>query len=342
MSNEMNNPMRYSKYIKTFSYYAKTSSDIDWINNINKELEKHDIEVIMPIFETGIRTLIKHKTKISQQDRLGLLPSLSNFDTALNKGLLAKHLDANNLPNPKTVSLSTELEFDNVNSLNFPVIIKPEEGFGGGQGIIKFNSKEELHHYFSNHDFEYINIVQEYIEGYDIDCSVLCKSGEILAFTIQKGNMTGKNQFSPQFGLSFLYEDELYRVVEKLMKSLKWNGVAHIDMRYDRKANLFKVIEVNARFWVSLDASLIAGVNFPYLYCLASKGHIFKIPQYSYISYINLKGVVKSIKKNITFIFKVNFILKHTPLQFALKDPLPMIYKFISRTRNILRSRLPK
>ncbi len=124
------------------------------------------------------------------------------------------------------------------------------------------------------------------------------------------------------------------------MKSLDWCGVAHIDMRYDQNTKQFKVIEINSRFWVSLDASLIAGVNFPYLYCLSSMGNTFKKPQYKFIEYLNLKGVVRRIKQDIRAIFKTNFMLKNTPLKFVSKDPAPMMYKFISRTKNILMSKM--
>lgn len=340
MSNQKNNPMRYSRHIKRFLYYQKTNSQLDWIRNINKEVEKNNIDVIMPIFETGIKTLIKHRSKIVHQEKLGLLPSLAHFNTAINKGLLSEHLVNHNVPGPKSIIISTYNELNKINTLNFPVIIKPMEGFGGGQGIDVFNTIEDLKEHFTINGFNYSNIVQEYIVGYDIDCSVLCKDGTVLAFTIQKGNMVGKNQFSPQFGLCFLYEQELYNVVEKLMKSLEWNGVAHIDMRYDQNTKQFNVIEVNTRFWVSLDASLIAGVNFPYLYCLASLGHTFQVPQYKFVDYLNLKGVIKRIKKDTKFMFNINFILNNTPLKFALNDPKPMIYKFITRTKNILVSRL--
>ena len=280
MSNQKNNPMRYSRHVKGFSYYAKTSSDLDWINNINKEIEKHHIDVVMPIFEIGIKKLIEYRSKVLHENKLGLLPSLTNFNTAINKGLLSKHLEANNISGPKSVIIESNAELEKAYDLNFPVIIKPLEGFGGGQGIDVFKTKEDFKNHYIGHNFDYVNIVQEYIEGYDIDCSVLCRKGDVLAFTIQKGNMFGKNQFTPQFGLSFLYEQELYNVVEKLMKSLDWNGVAHIDMRYDQNTKQFKVIEINTRFWVSLDASLIAGVNFPYLYCLSSMGNVFEKPQY--------------------------------------------------------------
>ena len=58
-----------------------------------------------------------------------------------------------------------------------------------------------------------------------------------------------------------------------------------------------------------------------------------------FVDYLNLKGVFKKTKQDIRFIFKTNFMLNNTPLKFALKDPVPMVYKFIMRTKNILISR---
>lgn len=340
MSNKKDNPMRYSRYVKCFSYYKKSHSDEEWIHNINKEVRKHNIDVIMPIFEIGIKTLIANKKHIEDISKLGLLPALMSFDTAINKGELAQFLQVNKISGPKSILVSSNKDLSQIDKLNFPVIIKPTEGFGGGQGIIVFQTLESLKNHFLQNGFNYKNIIQEYIVGYDIDCSVLCRDGKILAFTIQKGNMVGKNQFSPQFGLSFTYEEELYKLVKKLMQTLNWNGVAHIDMRYDENTKEFRVIEINTRFWVSLDASLLAGVNFPYLYCLSSMGKTFENPEYKYIQYLNLKGLVKKIKQDVKFIFKIKFILNNTPLKFALKDPLPMVYKYITRTRNILLAKL--
>lgn len=205
------------------------------------------------------------------------------------------------------------------------------EGFGGGYGIRVFNTKQDIYNHFDKNKFTYTNLVQEYIEGYDIDCSVLCKEGNILAFTIQKGNMIGKSEFVPQIGLDFLYEPELYRVVERLMKSLNWSGVAHIDMRYDKNDKQFKVIEINPRFWMSLNASLLAGVNFPYLYCLASMNEKFERPEYEFMKYVNLKGLVKMIRLKKSVLLKPGFIFNNTPLKLVLKDPLPTMYKFTSK-----------
>jgi len=331
MSYKKNNAMRYSRYVHKFSYYPNTNSNLDWIANINKEIEKHDIDLVMPIWEVGIKTLITHRDKILFKERLGLMPSLFDFNTAINKGLLSAHLDAFNIPNPKSVLVESIHQLDNVDTLQFPILIKPLEGFGGGHGIRKFNTKVDVESYMVEKNIDYKLIVQEYIEGYDIDCSVLCKEGNILAFTIQKGNMIDASEFAPQIGLDFLYEHDLYKVVEKLMESLHWSGVAHIDMRYDKNDNQFKVIEVNPRFWMSLNASQIAGINFTELYCRASLNEEFKKPEYEYLTYLNLKGLVKKIKLDKKFILRLGFIFNNTPLKFVLKDPLPTIYKLISK-----------
>ncbi|ULC58323.1 ATP-grasp domain-containing protein [Flaviramulus sp. BrNp1-15] len=334
MSNKNSNPMRLSRYIYNFSFFEKTN-EIDWIYNINKELIRYDIDVVMPIFEDGIRTIIKHENLVNNKSKLGLLPSFSVFNIAINKGCLAEHLKTNNLPHPKGVVIlpgATTSEKE----IKLPALIKPMEGFGGGMGIKVFNSKKQIDHFFDENKFNYPYLVQDYIEGYDIDCSVLCKNGEVLAYTIQKGNLLGKNEFSPQVGLEFLHNEELYKVVEKLMKSLNWSGIAHIDMRYDKHDEKFKVIEINTRYWVSLDASLISGVNFPHLYCLASLNQNFIKPDYKNIEYLNLKGLIKKIKIKKTTLFNFKFIIANTPLKFAIKDPLPMIYKFIWRTKNVI------
>lgn len=328
--------MRYSRHIYHFSYFPKTLDANNWIDNINKETEAHNIDLIMPICEHGIEMLLKHKDQLLFKDKLCLLPDYKCFMTANNKWNLVEHLSINNIPFPKTILFSKydSLKFDH---LSFPVIVKPILESGGGEGVHLFDSKEELQNYLLNNK-QLVNklIIQKYVTGYDIGCSVLCKSGSILAFTIQKATMANSKPFGPLLGAKFVYDEDLYKTIENLMKSLNWSGVSHIDLRYDMTTKEFKVIEINARYWGSLDASLIAGINFPNLYCLASLNKTFDSPEYRFIDYLNLKGLFKSFKKNIFLIFNFKFILSHTPVVYAIYDPLPTIVKYSTYSKNIL------
>ena len=173
-------------------------------------------------------------------------------------------------------------------------------------------------------------------------CNVLCKKGEILAYTMQRGNMWNTKPFSPQIGLDMVYEEDLLNTVKKLMKSLNWSGVANVDLRFDIKNNTYKVLEINPRYWETLHASLMANVNFPYLLCQTTLGKKFEIPAYEHLEYLNLKGIFQKTRTTPSFLLNLKYIWKNTPLKYTFKDPLPTVYKFIWRSKNILVRKLWK
>jgi len=335
MSSQKQIPMRYSRHIYNFSYCPGFNYDANWVFRINDELIKYKIDVLMPIFEKGIEAIIRYKNNIVNYETLCLLPTEDNFETAINKGKLGIHLKKYKIPAPNTKIY--DAKSNKYNKLEYPLIVKPVKGFGGGNGVRLFNNVDDLKDYFLNNDLNCEHIVQEYIHGYDIGCSILCKNGVILAFTIQESIMNADNPFKPLLGVKMVYEKDLYENVLKLTQSLSWSGVAHVDFRYDSNSKTFKVIEVNTRFWRSLDASLMAGVNFPYLYCLASLNDGFELPKYKFVEHYGLKGLVKTIKTKPLYIFHFKFLLNNTPLKYALNDPLPMAFKYLVRTKVILK-----
>ncbi|MEE9361065.1 MAG: ATP-grasp domain-containing protein [Cellulophaga sp.] len=322
MSNRKDTPNRFSRFIAHFSYYPKTDIASQWIKYINIEVEKFRIDFILPIYEHGIRTLIEHKGLLEDSSKLGLMPTLLNFDTANNKKLLAAHLYKNSIPTPVDYAIGDD-------NYEFPIIVKPVEGEEGGSGIHVFQEKEAFAIWLQKEKNDKKYLIQKYVEGYDIDCSVLCKDGEIKGYTIQKGVLYSRKKYSPAIGLEFLHEKELFKVVKKLMKSLSWSGIAHVDLRYDESDKQFKVIEINTRFWGSLDASLIAGVNFPYLYYLLSKGRSFVFLHYKLVSFLSLKGLMKRIRQQAGFITKFNYIVGNTSFRYVIKDPVPFFVKVL-------------
>ncbi len=340
MSNKKNMAMKYSRHVHHFSFYPKTKNESGWVENINREIKAHDIDVIMPVFENGIRTLIKHKDLLIDPKKLVDLPTITSFNVAINKWNLSEYLRGNDILGPKSVLIKSSFtHFNNSELLNikFPVIIKPNEGYGGGQGVTVFNTIDELNDYLSTNNITYDAILQEYIDGDDMGCNVLCKEGEILAFTMQRGIMWNKNIFAPQIGHEFLIDTTLYIQIEHLVKALNWSGVACVDLRYSPMENRFYIIEINTRYWRSLLGSLIAGLNFPYLYTLSSLNLEFPNYEFKHITYLNLKGLIKRIRINPLFVFDLNFIWNNTPLKFALLDPLPMMYKFVLRQKNLVK-----
>lgn len=328
LSQKKRTPTKYSKYTAYYQYYNQ-ASDEEWLDIITEEVQTNNISVIIPIAESEIRFLIKHQKYLPKSVKAIPLPEISSFETAINKLKLSKFLESRNLPHPKFKSNSnSEAISDYDLNFDFPVLIKPLHD-KGGDGIQKINSKKELDQFFDTNSNENDVLIQEYISGYDIDCSVICSNGNILAHTIQKGNLKGHNAFAPQLGFDFLNNDGIYNVVSQLMKSLNWSGVAHVDLRYDELEKDYKIIEINARFWGSVEGSKFAGVNFPDLAIqLAANGQIEK-HHYKEIKFMRLKGVLKTIKRNPFFILKRKFLLNHTETKSFLRDPLPTCFRFV-------------
>jgi len=125
--------------------------------------------------------------------------------------------------------------------------------------------------------------------------------------------------------------------IENLMRSLEWSGVANIDLIYDTNNDVFKILEINPRFWATLDASLTAGVNFPYLYCLASLGEKIEDIKYNFLEYLSFKGLVKALRADKRLIFNFYFIFNNTQLRFVLNDHKLNIYRIYIRIKFLLK-----
>lgn len=327
LSNAKRTATKYSRYTTYYKYYQR-SSDQDWLETLNREIKAHTISVIIPIAENEMQFFISYQNQLDDNAKLISLPSMEAFQTAIHKNKLSYFLKDHQLPHPKFVDFnSVEAFMKSSFDLNFPVLMKPLHD-KGGDGILRFDSLDSLNAYLDKiPDSEHL-FMQEYIEGYDIDCSVICLNGEVLAYTIQKGNLSGHSPYAPQLGFNFTHNDKVISLVRELMQKLDWSGVAHIDLRYDQKEEDYKVIEINARFWGSVDGSRVAGINFPELAIqLATQGSIEKT-SFRSIYYMRLKGVLKSIKRKPLFIFKRKYLLNNTEVKSFLKDPMPTVCRF--------------
>jgi len=317
---------KYSKFISYYKYYCQLNDDLYKIKIINEEVKQNDISIVIPLDEEENIFFIKNLNEISDKTKVLALPSLLSMETATDKWKLNNFLELNKIPKPDTLNYPSKTFLNDIEEgFSFPALIKPLDS-EGGNGIIKFNNKNEFKTFFNEASVGEF-ILQEFVDGYDIDCSVLCSNGEILAYTIQKCNILANNPYSQQLGIEFLDNIEVLKIVKRLMNKFNWSGIAHIDLRYDKKANDFKVIEINGRFWGSIEASRAAGINFPYLVCQLALGKEVVFKKVKHIKYMRVKGFIKILKNHPLSFFKDNLINNNTDFISILKDPLPNLFK---------------
>lgn len=322
-------PIRFSRFQKGFYHHNASGFDERRLQSIIDLAHTIRPDIILPIEHHTIRLLSTYREKITAIAALPPLASPDAIDTAGDKWLLANLLKREQIPFPDTVFVQKDgpIPEDALKHLDYPVLSKPL-GEDSGSGIVLLENYNNLINHLQNARFGNI-IVQSFIQGHDVDCSVLCKDGEIKAYTIQKGVASGRERFSPPSVVDFIQENEILEHTKKLMRALNWSGVAHIDFRYDSTKNIHRVLEVNPRFWGSVIASVSAGVNFPYLACLLALKQDFEIPDYKQIRYVKPEVLAKLLMKKIFMGDRTVRSVKESGIFYALSDLGPETFKYV-------------
>ena len=331
-----NNPVRYMSNVDTFIHEPLAASSGHFIELINYIATRYSIDVVMPVQAWAIRKLTEYRHLLFHELRSLLPASTHFFDLAQDKELLSEHLKRLGIPHPCSWSLDTGLPTKkDLQSMRFPLLLKPRIGVGGGIGIFRFDNEKDLQDHLANNNLKESYYLQEFVEGTDLGCNVLCQNGKIMACTIQLGTLFHNQPYKPQIGLRMIREENVAKSISRLMESLDWNGVAHIDLLYNIKTGEYSVLEINPRYWLTLHASCLAGVNFPWLYCQAALDHPFDFPEYRETEYLTTDGLKRRIRENPTLLFKMDYLLSHTPIKSMLKEPRWLAHFCLQKIRSL-------
>jgi predicted ATP-grasp superfamily ATP-dependent carboligase len=249
-----------------------------------------------------------------------------SFEVANNKWLLFKLMQEHGIPAPLTVLCTLDSDFEQrVCDLEFPVLIKPVTAWGG-EGIQRFDNLSQLYRFLEQCDSQKIRnryIVQSLLPGHVIGLNVLCREGQVLAYTMQQGFIPNPQKYAAASAIQFVKREDALSVGGELVSALKYNGVANVDMLYDTREDQIKILELNARFWGSLRGSYVAGVSFPYLACLAALGISFPVPDYELTRYVHPQTAIR--EKVLRVLRKSQydgFPFEETGLRYMLADPI--------------------
>ncbi len=268
----------FSKYCHNSVVYPSPKKQKDlFIKSILNELMKSQYDVIFPVADACLLPLIEHEREISQYSILAL-PARQIFMKAFDKGNTLKIAIENGIPCPKTYFINNLDELEAIKSkLEYPLIIKPRIS-SGSRGIELCKSSDELIIKFNKVFFQYGPLlIQEYIpHGEEIGVYVLLNSNsEPRALSVQKRIRSFPISGGPSTLRVTVRNDVGVQIAFKLLKIMGWVGVAMVEFRIDPRDNIPKLMEVNPRFWGSLQLSILSGVDFPYLlYKMLTEGDI--------------------------------------------------------------------
>jgi predicted ATP-grasp superfamily ATP-dependent carboligase len=260
-------PALYSKFCTRFYITSHPVSEpVKYKAELLNILKNNQFDAIFPFEEATIELILNNEKEFATYTRF-LLPSKQSYETASNKKLTLDLAEKLNIPHPRTRTITSKKDLDSLGNFNEQLVIKPAVS-SGSRGIHYLNSIKEAEPIIDDLLERYNTLlIQERIpkEGTGCGCAVLCKEGKVIAkFTYER-----VREFPVSGGPSTVRVSKKNELIEtystQLMNALDWDGVAMIEFKLDPKTGLPKLLEINPRFWGSMDLAYESGINFPYL-----------------------------------------------------------------------------
>lgn len=337
----------FSRYSSGWAIYTSPNENMEhFIADIKKIISSREYDMILPI---GVDTTIPcsyYKEELQRYTRVPVA-DYEILERAHDKYRTIEIAKSVDVPVPYTTMMSVEKLTEE--SFKYPIVIKARKG-ASGSGTRYATSKNELNNIvreFKNkkstyiHDFEK-PMIQEYIPGELLDVCVLFNKGQPRAALAQRRVVT----YPPSGGVGIVNETiedpELIEFATRLLKKMKWHGVAQIEFKRDEKG-VPRLMEVNPKFWGTLELSIAAGLNFPYLlYKMTMDGDIE--PRFDYEknlqiwwSFAHLSQIFLACIKNRNKVFSALTGTKKRISDLSINDLKPHIFQLSEGALRLLR-----
>lgn len=262
-----------------------------FLGAIQREVERGRHRVLMPTDDVALSLISEARSRF---EGLAVLPfpGAEIVQIAHDKGALMSLAEDRGIPTPRSIVVREPADLERaMQHVGLPAVVKARVSrmAVGGQ----WRSGAGTHYVHTPAELEAacrvvgetvpFPLVQEYVPGDGRGVFVLMNRGRLRAAFAHRR----LREKPPSGGVSVLSESvaldpQVLEHAERILEALKWHGVAMVEFKRDARDGVSKLLEINGRFWGSLQLSVDAGVDFPYLlYRLAIAGDVEPVFTYA-------------------------------------------------------------
>lgn len=255
----------YSKYCSERVVYPDPKREDEFVSFLQNYVQKNKVDVLLPIGYLATTVLSKHKAEF---DGLAKLPvaDYGSMEVAADKNRTMNFAASQGIKVPRMYAKGDDVE-------SYPVVVK---GLMESGKVSYANSSDDL----SRLDLQN-SLIQEYIPGEGYGFFALLNKGQPRAIFMHKRIREYPMTGGPSTVAESIYDPDLKRQGLRLLQALNWHGVAMVEFKKDSRDGEFKLMEINPKFWGSLDLAIASGVDFPYLAVkMAVEGDIEPVFEY--------------------------------------------------------------
>lgn len=219
-------------------------------------------DLVVPLVDFSAKVLSENKEELSKYAKIAT-NDIEVFKKSSDKLYVMSICQKNGIPCPKTLTNATSI--DSIKDFNFsyPIVVKPRSGYGA-RGFHIFDSFEDTKKFFEREHLVSDYVIQECIPQTDSNMA-------LSLFIDKRGNVKStyeycsRRWFPLKGGTGTLNElvdrPEDIAVCAKLAGILELKGLVGVDMIFDKRDGVSKVIEINPRSLACSKIGFCGNVN---------------------------------------------------------------------------------
>ena len=243
-------------------------------------VERIGARVLIPTTDLSVEACLDRRTELPATCAFPF-PATEQWRAAADKGHLLALAVRAGMTVPHSLTLPRSGTPLREGALGFPAVVKPHRSVvrANGKGALKLGvalapDRSRCQAVLDAlPDGAYPVLLQERLTGPGEGIFLLRWNGRIIAQFAHRR----LREHPPAGGVSVYREairpdPSLLTAATRLLAALEWNGVAMIEGKRDLRTGAWAVMEINGRFWGSLQLAIDAGVDFPALLVRAALG----------------------------------------------------------------------
>lgn len=231
--------------------------------------QRLNVGSIMPVSEGFHNALISLREQLDEADIHLFSPSRENFDKATDKDYVHQLCLDLNIPVAQGMCLDELMATGYESTLHYPLVLRTRrQNTGEGRVPVKAayarNPQELLDWHQQLQSFADNVLVQEYHPGAEEHVQILMHEGEVF----MTGDYIGEHHMPLAGGVTVqrisCHHQPVIDDTVKLLKALKWQGIAGVQYHYDPESEKYIFLEINPRFSGGLPTVVMAGFEAPF------------------------------------------------------------------------------
>jgi len=253
----------------------------EYIHDLVSLIKTGRFDVVLPFSHIAVGVVCSVKDEIEKYARVPF-PSFDVFMVCHDKERTVKRAQEAGVPTPRTWCPETLADVRRLaTQISYPAVVKARMCSGVAQGLRIARDPEGLARCYqqvsSTTSDCFIDsfgrpLIQEFIPGQIHDAVFLADHGDVRAGLTQVRRVTYPWGGGVGAVNTTTSEPRLLALGKKMLEAVGWHGPTQCEFMRDDRDGEFKLLEVNPKFWGTLDLSIQAGVNFPLLACELAMG----------------------------------------------------------------------